>query len=80
MKVHNFSIAYLDIPQSHNGLQREFFDRRDEGRLKLHPKHIKNYDRFLKVATLKTCQNSIITSTIAIIAKPCIRGSGSPLI
>jgi hypothetical protein len=34
----------------------EIFDNRSKGGLKLHPKHIENHDRFLKMATLQTCQ------------------------
>jgi hypothetical protein len=52
MKVRHFSMANLNIPQSHNGLQCEIFDIRCKGGLKLHPKHVKNHDRFLKVAIL----------------------------
>jgi hypothetical protein len=64
MKVQHFSIADLDIPQSHNGLQCEIFDNRGKGILKLHSKHIKNHDRFLRMATLHICQNNRITSTV----------------
>jgi hypothetical protein len=48
----HFSIIDLDIFQSHNGLQCEIFDNGGKGGLKVHPNHIKNHDRFLKMATL----------------------------
>jgi hypothetical protein len=58
------------ISRSHNGLQCEIFDNRRDGGLKLHSKHIKNHDWFLRLATLQTCQNNIITSTVVILVKP----------